>query len=93
MQQGTSAYQRGAFDQALNAWKDAAQRYEEAADPRGQSRALVQAAGAAQALGHSKLALQQLDLALALAQQVGRPAWTAQVLDRFGPHLSLDASI
>lgn len=84
MQQGTSAYQRGAFDQALNAWKDAAQRYEEVADPRGQSRALVQAAGAAQALGHSKLALQQLDLALALAQQVGRPAWTAQVLDRLG---------
>lgn len=84
MQQGTSAYQRGAFDQALNAWKDAAQRYEEVADPRGQSRALVQAAGAAQALGHSKLALQQLDLALALAQQVGRPAWTAQVLARLG---------
>ncbi|HSE58682.1 MAG TPA: CHAT domain-containing protein [Nitrospiraceae bacterium] len=84
MQQGASAYQRGAFDQALTAWKEAAQRYEEADRPKDQSRALVQAAQAAQALGHPKLALQQLDLALALAQQVGQPAWTAQVLDRLG---------
>ncbi|MEX5214672.1 MAG: CHAT domain-containing protein [Nitrospiraceae bacterium] len=84
MQQGTSAYERGSFEQALNLWREAAQRYEEAADPKGQSRALVQAAQAAQALGHAKLALQQLDLAFALAQQVGQPAWTAQILDRLG---------
>ena len=84
MQQGAAAFQRGAFEQALSAWKEAAQRYEEAGQPKAQSRALVQAAQAAQALGQAKLALQQLDLALALAQQVGQPAWTAQVLDRLG---------
>lgn len=84
MQQGASAYQRGAFEPALNAWREAAQRYEEAGQTQDQSRALVQAAQAAQALGHPKLALQQLELALALAQQLGQPAWTAQVMDRLG---------
>ena len=82
MQQGASAYQRGAFDQALTHWKEAAQRYEEAGNPKDQSRALVQAAQASQALGHPKLALQQLDLALALTQQVGQPAATSTRVHR-----------
>ena len=44
MKQGSQAYQRGAFDQALGAWKQAAQVYEQQGKPAEQSRALVQAA-------------------------------------------------
>ena len=84
MRQGSQAYQRGAFDSALGAWKQAAQSYERQGKPTEQSRALVAAAQAYEAMGQVTQALQQLELALALAQQRQDKAWTATVLSNLG---------
>ena len=51
MAQGWSAWQRGAFEEAVRNWQDAAQRYAQAGQPRAQSVALTQLARAYQALG------------------------------------------
>lgn len=84
MQQGLQAYQHGAFDQALAAWKQAAALYERSDLVKERSRALVQAAQASEALGRVAQALQQLELALALSQQAKDESWTAVVLANLG---------
>ena len=78
------AYQRGAFDQALTAWKQAAQLYERQGQIRDQSRALVNAAQASEATGQVNQALQQLEVAFGLAQKLQDRAWTVTVLDSLG---------
>lgn len=84
MTQGLQAYQRGSFDQALAAWKQAADLYERDGKVGEQSRALAQAAQASESLGQVSQALQQLELALTLAQQTGdRPRITA-VMESLG---------
>jgi CHAT domain-containing protein/Tfp pilus assembly protein PilF len=90
MQLGLQSYQRGAFDQALASWKVAAQLYEQAGKPMEQSRALVQAAQASEAMGQVNQAQQQLELALALAEPLQDKAWTATILSNLG-HASLAA--
>ena len=80
MKQGLQAYQHGAFDKALGAWKQAAQGYEQQGKPMEQSRALVAAAQASEAMGQVTQALQQLEVALALAQKS-----QDKVCDRDGP--------
>ena len=70
MEQGAQAFQRGAFEQALANWKEAARLYEKAGNEKERVWALVQEAQAAQALGQLRPALQQLELALSLAQEV-----------------------
>ncbi|HEU4505812.1 MAG TPA: CHAT domain-containing protein [Nitrospira sp.] len=84
MKQGLHAYQRGAFDKALGTWKQAAQGYEQQGKPMEQSRALVAAAQASEAMGQVTHALQQLEVALALAQQSQDKVWTATVLSSLG---------
>ena len=84
MTQGIQAYQRGSFDQALAAWKQASHLYEQAGNVRKQSQALVQAAQASESLGQISQALQQLELSLTLAQQTGDHAWIAAVMESLG---------
>lgn len=84
MQQGLHAYQRGSFDQALAAWKQAADLYERDGKVGEQSRALAQAAQASESLGQVNQALQQLELALTLAQQTGDRARIAAVMENLG---------
>ena len=84
MRQGFQAYQRGAFEQALTAWKQAATLYEKEGKVMDQSRALVQAAQSSESMGQVTQALQQLEVALALAQDSGDQAWTATVLNSLG---------
>ena len=84
MEQGLQAYQRGSFDQALAAWKQAADLYERAGKIEEQSRALAQAAQASESLGQVSQALQQLELALTLAQQTGDRARIATVMESLG---------
>jgi CHAT domain-containing protein/Tfp pilus assembly protein PilF len=84
MKQGLQSYQRGAFDKALTAWKQAANGYEQQGKPIEQSRALVAAAQASESMGQITQALQQLEVALALAQQSQDNAWTATVLSSLG---------
>lgn len=84
MTQGLQAYQRGSFEQALAAWKQAAQLYEQQGKLKEQSQALAQAAQASESLGHINQALQQLELALTLAQQTGDRARIAVVMESLG---------
>ena len=84
MEQGLQAYQRGSFDQALAAWKQAADLYERDGRIEKQSRALSQAAQASESLGQVSQALQQLELALTLAQQTGDRARIAAVMESVG---------
>src|SRR5262245_6905951 len=84
MRQGFQAYQRGAFDKALTSWKQAAQLYEQDGKIRDQSRALVNAAQASEATGQVTQALQQLEVALAIAQKLQDRLWTITVLDNLG---------
>jgi len=84
MTQGLQAYQRGSFDQALAAWKQAADLYERDGKTDKQSRALAQAAQASESLGQVSQALQQLELALTLAQQTGDRARIATVMESLG---------
>ena len=84
MQQGLQAYQRGAFEQALAAWKQASQLYERDGKIKDRIESLMLAAQAAQALGRTKQALLQLDLALVLSQGSGDPLITAGVLAQLG---------
>jgi CHAT domain-containing protein len=84
MTQGLHAYQRGSFDQALAAWKQAAELYQRDGKVGEQSRALAQAAQASESLGQVSQALQQLELALTLAQQTGDRARIAAVMESLG---------
>lgn len=84
MQQGGQDYQKGAFQAALENWKQAAEGYKSGGRTKDQIQALILAAQAAQALGQSKQALFQLDLALVLAQNSGDPLVTAGVLAQLG---------
>jgi len=84
MAQGWNAWQRGAFEDAVRAWLAAAQRYEQAGQPRAQSDALTQLAHAYQALGQYRKAVQHLSSALALAQKAGDRAQAATVLGGLG---------
>jgi len=84
MTQGLQAYQRGSFDQALAAWKQAADLYERDGKVEKQSLALAQAAQASESLGQISQALQQLELALTLAQQTGDHPRIVAVMESLG---------
>jgi CHAT domain-containing protein len=84
IKQGLEAYQRGSFDQALAAWKQAAGLYEHSGKVKEQSQALVLAAQASESIGQVNQALQQLEVALALAEQTQERAWIATVQENLG---------
>ena len=84
MAQGTQAFQRGAYEDALGKWKEAARQYEATRQPRQQSQALVAAARAAESLGQTKQALQLLELASTLAQKEPDALWRATILAQLG---------
>jgi CHAT domain-containing protein len=84
MAQGWSAWQRGAFEEAVRSWQDAAQRYAQAGQPRAQSVALTQLARAYQALGQYRKASQNLSSALELARKAGDRVQVATVLGSLG---------
>ncbi|RPH78175.1 MAG: tetratricopeptide repeat protein, partial [Nitrospiraceae bacterium] len=84
MAQGTQAFQRSAYVDALGKWKEAARQYEAQGQAHQQGQALVAAAGAAESLGQTRQALQLLELALSLAQKEQDALWRATVLGQLG---------
>ncbi len=84
MTQGTQAFQRSAYEDALGKWKEAARQYEAQGQAHQQSQALVAAARAADSLGQTRHALQLLELASALAQNEPDALWRATVLAQLG---------
>ena len=84
MAQGTEAFQRGSYEDALGKWKEASRQYDSQGQAHQQSQALVAAARAAEAMGQVRNALQLLELASALAQHGSNALWRATVLAQLG---------
>lgn len=84
MTQGTQAFQRGAYEDALRQWKEAARQYERQGQSHQQSQAFVAASRAAESLGQNRQALQLLELASTLAQKEPDISWRATVLAQLG---------
>jgi CHAT domain-containing protein len=84
MQRGRVAAQQGAMEEALVAWKDAAELYNQAGQTRGQVQALSSAAYAARTLGHVNQAFLQQELALQLARKTGDPKLMTLTLSELG---------
>lgn len=84
MQRGHAAAREGAFEEALLAWKAAADLYDRKGDTRGHIHALTQAAVAARTLGHVNQAFLQEELALHLARMLHDPQWLTITLSELG---------
>ena len=84
LQQGQEAFQRGAFEQAADAWREAVQSAQKAEKPLVQSDAQVALAQSYLALGFQTRAAQSLELAAALAESEGDRARQAAALDLLG---------
>ena len=84
MQQALASFQQGALEDALVRWKEAARLYDQMGHTRGQIHALSRAAYVARSLGHMNQALQNQELALQLAQQMGDPQWLVLTLSELG---------
>src|SRR5213593_1283725 len=83
-QQGGQSFQRGAFEQAVLKWKEAALAYEREGKIVEQGQALMQLSQAYQALGQNRKALESLELALALARQSDDRRQFALVMAQLG---------
>lgn len=80
MQRGASAAQQGALDEALLAWKEAADLYEQLGQVQNQIEALSRAGSAARSLGNLRQALLFQETALELARKARDPKWVAVTL-------------
>lgn len=84
MQQGTQAFQRGLFGEALAQLKQAAEGYKQTGNGLAQVDALILSAQTSMELGQSTSALQTLELALGVAQKTGNQLTRATVLGHLG---------
>ena len=84
MQQGTQAFQRGSFVEALALVTQAAEGYKQSGNTIAQVDALVLSAQISMELGQSKSALQTLELALGVAQKSENQRTVAMVLGHLG---------
>ncbi len=89
-QQGSLAYQRGAFDQAAVSWTQAADLYGQAGKASERAESLVRLAEAYQALAQYRLAAQSLESAQRLVAPLGDRSREARILADLG-HLYLAA--
>jgi CHAT domain-containing protein/Tfp pilus assembly protein PilF len=84
MAQGLTSFQRGAFEQAVIDWKEAARLYEKERKANKQSEALTLLAQAYEYVGQYGEALKNLKSALALAKKSGGQRQIATVLGSLG---------
>ena len=84
MERGRAAARQGAWEDALLAWKAAADRYDGSGETKNHIHALTQAAFAARTLGHVNQAFLQEELALHLARTLQDPHWLAITLSELG---------
>lgn len=84
MQQGHDAFQRGAFEQAAESWRQAAQMAGQAGRPLEQCDAQIALGQAYLALGFQNRSAQSLELAVAMAQSAGDRAREAAALELLG---------
>ncbi len=84
MQRGHSAAQQGSMEEALVAWKEAAQLYDQAGQAKNHIQALSYAAYAARTLGHLNQAFLHQELAMNLARKIDDPKWLTVTLSELG---------
>jgi CHAT domain-containing protein len=84
MQRAAASARQGSFEEALQAWKEAARQFEQAGETKGQIQALSHAASTAHLLGHLRQAFQHQEQALDLARSLGEPAWVAVTMAELG---------
>lgn len=90
MMQGLSAFQRGAFEQAVLDWREAVKLYEKEGKSNKQQETLALLAQAYQYIGQYNEALKCLKSALILAQKSGDRTQIASVLGSLGNlHITL----
>lgn len=89
-QQGTLAYQRGAFDQAVVSWTRAADLYGQAGNGSERAESLVRLGEAYHALAQYRSAAQSLESAQRLVAQLGDRTREARIVADLG-HLYLAA--
>jgi CHAT domain-containing protein/Tfp pilus assembly protein PilF len=82
--QGLEAYRRGAFEQAVSRWSEAAESAEREGRPGEHATARAHLAQAYQALGQHKTALVNLETALELAKASGDRARIASIMAALG---------
>lgn len=83
-QQGWSAFQRGAFEDAISSWQGAVRLYGQQGETKRQAEARLYLSQAYQAVGHSQEALNELHSALALANALADPLLLASGLGHIG---------
>lgn len=84
MQRGRAAAREGSYEEALLAWKAAAELYDQAGETKNHIQALTQSAFAARTLGHINQAFLQEELALHLARQLRDSQWLVITLSELG---------
>src|SRR5262245_24190915 len=84
MKDGSQAYQRGDFEQAVERWTEAAAGYERSSARREQIDALIRLSEAYQSLGRYRTAGIQLEQAKALAADTDDPLLSIRILWRTG---------
>ena len=84
MKDGSHAYQRGDFEQAVERWTEAAAIFERSSARREQIDALIRLSEAHQSLGRNRTAAIQLDQAKALAADTDDPLLPIRILWRTG---------
>ena len=90
LERGTQAFERGAFEEAVTAWTDAARGYEEASKPSHRVHALARLARAQMELGQYRQAVVNLETALAVASALGDRKQMGAVLAALGAaHVAL----
>jgi CHAT domain-containing protein/Tfp pilus assembly protein PilF len=91
--QGLSAFRRGAFEQAVLEWKEAARLFEKEGKSNSQRETLILLSQAYQYIGQYNEALKNLKSALTLAEKSGDPTQIASVLGSLGNlHITLGPS-
>jgi CHAT domain-containing protein len=84
LEQGLAAFERGAFESAVESWTRAARLSEQAGDHQGQIAALVHLAEGYSALGRYRQAVGGLDRALQVAEAFGDRSRVPWILSRLG---------
>lgn len=82
MERGWDLFRQGAFEEAGRAWTEASRFYAERDEPMQQTEAVTYLAYAYESLGQYRKAIQQLELAQALAERTGSQDRLTAILGR-----------
>jgi CHAT domain-containing protein len=88
LDEGRAAFDRGAFESAVESWTRAARLFQEAGDHAGQIAALVHVAEGYSALGQYRQSVGVLDRALEVAEASGDRSQVPWILSRLGSVLT-----